>query len=90
MLKALKLAWIPRMIRTSDDSNFCIIPKHYFRRKGGLNFLLRCNYGTNYFNDLPIFYEKMLDFFNKIKNSLYLRPKAGVNFVYFIHTEIYR
>ena len=67
MLKALKLAWIPRLIRTSDSSNWCIIPKHYFKRKGGFNFLLRCKYDTNYLNDLPIFYKKILDFFNKLK-----------------------
>ena len=33
MLKALKLAWIPRLLRTSDNSNWCIIPEHYFRRR---------------------------------------------------------
>ena len=67
MLKALKLAWIPRLLLTSDNSNWCIIPKHYFRKKGGLNFLLRCNYDTNYFNYLPLFYKKILDFFNELK-----------------------
>jgi len=30
----LKLAWIPRLLRTSDNSNWCVIPKYYFRRKG--------------------------------------------------------
>ena len=34
---------------------------------GGLNFLLRCNYDTNYFNDLPLFYKKILEFFNELK-----------------------
>ena len=49
MLKALKLAWIPRLLLTSDNSNWCIIPKHWlFQKKEGLNFLLRCNYNTNY------------------------------------------
>ena len=68
MLKALKLAWIPRLIRTSDNSNWCIIPKRFqFNSEGGLNFLLRCNYDTNYLNDLPIFYKKILDFFNELK-----------------------
>ena len=67
VLKALKLAWILRLIRTSDNSNWCIIPKHYFRRKGGLNVLLKCNYDTNYLNDLPIFYKKILVFFNELK-----------------------
>jgi len=67
MLKALKLAWIPRLLRTSDNSNWCTIPEHYFRRKGGLNFLLRCNYDTNYFKDFPPFYKKILDFFNELR-----------------------
>ena len=67
MLKALKLTWIPRLLRTLDNSNWCIIPKHYFKRMGGLNFLLRCNYDTNFFNDLPLFYKKILEFFNELK-----------------------
>ena len=67
MLKALKLTWIPRLLRTSDNSNWCIIPKHYFRRMGGLNFLLRCNYDTKFFNDLPLFYKKILEVFNELK-----------------------
>ena len=52
MLKAVRLTWIPRLLRTSDNSNWCIIPKPYFKRMGGLNFMLRCNYDTNFFNDL--------------------------------------
>ena len=67
MLKALKLTWIPRLWRTSENSNWCIIPRYYFRRMGGLNFLLRCNYDTNHFNDLPLFYKKILEFFNELK-----------------------
>ena len=66
MLKALKLTWIPRLLRTSENSNWCIIPRHCFRRMGGLNFLLRCNYDTNYFNNLPLFYKKILEF-NELK-----------------------
>ena len=54
-------------MRTSDNSNWCIIPKHYFKGMGGLNFLLRCNYDTNYFSDLPLFYKKILVFFNELK-----------------------
>ena len=45
MFKALKLAWIPRLIK-SVNSNWCTIPNHFFKRVGGLNFLLRCNYDT--------------------------------------------
>ena len=37
MLKALKFAWIPRLLRTSKNSTWCIILQHYFRRMGGLN-----------------------------------------------------
>ena len=58
---------IPRLLRTSDNSNWCTIPKHYFKGMGGLNFLLRCNYDTNYFNDLPLFYKKILEFLNELK-----------------------
>ena len=57
---------IPRLLRTSDNSNWCIIPKHSFKGMGGLNFLLRCNYDMNYFNDLPLFY-KILEFLNELK-----------------------
>ena len=39
ILKALKLTWIPRLLWISDNSP--IDPKHSFRSKGGLNFLLR-------------------------------------------------
>jgi len=34
---------------------------------GGLNFLLRCNRDTKYFNDLPVFYKKLLQFFNDLR-----------------------
>ena len=38
---------------------------------GGLNFLLRSNYDTNFFNNLLLFYKKILEFFNELK-TLYL------------------
>ena len=67
MFKALKLARIPRLIK-SDKSNWCTIPNHFFKRMGGLNFLLRCNYDTKHLNDLPVFYKTILDNFNELKN----------------------
>ena len=67
MFKALKLAWIPRLI-TSDNSNWCTIPNHFFKRMGGLNFLLRCNYDTKHSNDLPVFYKNILADSNDLKN----------------------
>ena len=47
MAKALKLAWIARLLTTdmlSRDENWKAIPDNLFRKYGGLNFLLRCNY----------------------------------------------
>ena len=67
MLKALKLSWIPGLLWISDNSDWCIIPKHSFRSKGGLNFLLRWNYDTNYFDDIPFTCKKILEFFNELK-----------------------
>ena len=67
MLKALKLSWIPGLLWISDNSDWYIIPNHSFRSKGGLNFLLRCNYDTNYFNDIPLICEKILEFLNELK-----------------------
>ena len=40
----------------SVKRNWCTIPNYFFKKMGGLNFLLRCNYDTKYLNDLPIFY----------------------------------
>ena len=62
MLKALRLAWIPRLM-TAGKRNWCTIPNHFFRKRGGLNFLLRCNYDTKYLEHLPIFYKNILEFF---------------------------
>ena len=48
MFKALKLAWIPRIL-ASDKRNWCTIPNHFLKKMGGLNFLLRCNYDATFF-----------------------------------------
>ena len=66
MFKALKFAWIPRLMK-SDKKNWGTIPNHFFKKMGGLNFLLRCNYDMKYFNDLPVFYKKILQFFNDLR-----------------------
>ena len=44
MFKALKLAWIPRIL-ASGKRNCCTIPNHSLKKMGGLNFLSRCNFG---------------------------------------------
>ena len=48
-------------------STWCSVPNHYFRKKGGLNFLLKCNYDTKYFPQLPAFYKNILKFFQELK-----------------------
>ena len=66
IFKALKLAWIPRIL-ASDQRNWCTIPNHSLKKMGGLNILLRCNYDATFFNDLPTFYKRILDSFNELK-----------------------
>ena len=69
MIKALRLAWIPRLL-TPEIRNWKTIPDYYLRKLGGLNFLLRCNYDVKYIDGLPLFYQNILTFFNELK-SLY-------------------
>ena len=54
MLKALRLSWIPRHLN-AGEKNWCSVPNHYFRKQGGLNFLLKCNYDTKFLPQLPTF-----------------------------------
>ena len=54
----------------SVKRNWNTIPNYFFKKMGGLNFLLRYNYDTKYLKDLPIFYKTILDNFNELK-SLY-------------------
>ena len=67
MIKALRLAWIPRLL-TPEIRNWKTIPDYYLRKFGGLNFLLRCNYDVKYIDGLPLFYRNMLTFFDELKN----------------------
>ena len=70
----------------SINSNWCTIPNHFFKRVGGLNFLLRCNYDTKHFKDLPVFYENILDNFNDLKNLYDYDQKQ--NLILFNNKEI--
>ena len=67
MFRSLRLAWIPRLL-TAGDCNWCTVPYHFFRKLGGLNFLLRCNYDPKYLPQLPIFYRNILEFFKELKS----------------------
>ena len=85
MLKALKLAWIPRIL-ASDKRNWCTIPNHFLKKMGGLNFLLKCNYDATFFNDLPTFYKSILDSFNELKTLYNYYQKQDI--VLFNNKEI--
>ena len=80
MFKALKLAWIPRIL-ASDKRNWCTIPDHFLKKMGGLNFLLRCNYDATFYNDLPTFYKRILDSFNELKTLYNYHQKPRYSFV---------
>ena len=43
MFKALKLAWIPRLL-SPGNPEWKTVPDYYLKGGGGLNFLLRCKY----------------------------------------------
>ena len=43
------------------------MPNHYFRKQGGLNFLLKCNYDTQFLPQLPTFNKNILKFFQELK-----------------------
>ena len=43
------------------------VSSYYFRKQGGLNFLLKCNYDTKLFPQLPAFYKNILKSFQELK-----------------------
>ena len=66
MIKALRLAWIPRLF-APGRKNWKTIPDYYLGRYGGLNFLLRCNYCAKYIDSLSSYYKHILKFFSELK-----------------------
>ena len=54
MIKALRLAWIPRLIREGHP-NWKFVADYFFKKYRGLYFLLSCNYDTKDFEDVPSF-----------------------------------
>ena len=74
MAKSLKLAWISRFLQsipTHDDESWKVIPDHFLDKYGGLNFLLRCNFGKNFLNKicLPYVFKLILPHFLELKIS---------------------
>ena len=74
MFKSLRLVWIQRLLKYDDeeDDTWSAIPKFYFSKYGGLNFLLRSNYDKKFLkdSDIPSFYKDILFSFLDLK-SLY-------------------
>ena len=70
MEKALKLAWIKR-IQDDSQASWKIIPNHIMHKHGSLAFLTRCNFATNTlsYENLPLFYEKILNYWSEFQNS---------------------
>ena len=54
MIKALRLAWIPRPL-SAETRNWKTIPDHFFKKCGGLNFLLRCINDPKHLHQMPVF-----------------------------------
>ena len=68
VVKALRLAWIDRLLSTSDDK-WKAIPNYYFRKHGSLLFL-KCNYDITLLKTgLPLFYQELLQYFQDLKNA---------------------
>ena len=61
MIKALRLAWIPRLLST-ETRNWKTIPDHLFKKCDGLNFLLRCNYDPKRLPKCQLFIKISLSF----------------------------
>ena len=85
MIKALRLAWIPRLVQNSF-SNWKFVPDHLFKKYGGLHFLLSCNYHLKEFENIPSFYKDILLFFHELK-TLY-EGHCGRDTILFNNNEI--
>ena len=66
MIKALRLTWIPRLLRGGYQT-WKSVPYHFFDKYGGLQFILNCNYDVKYFEKLPNFYKEILKCFSDLK-----------------------
>ena len=51
MIKALRMAWIPRLLKEGHQ-NGKLVPDHFFKRYGSLEFLLNCDYSVKFFENL--------------------------------------
>ena len=67
--KALKLSYLHQLMK--EDSPWTKLPKFYFQKLGGLNFILNCNYNTKKLStQIPTFYLNILSYFAELKTSI--------------------
>ena len=73
LCKALRLAWIRRFLRSDNRGmeSWKVIPCSFFKKYGGLNFLLHCNFDEKFLKsiEMPSFYKQILSFFLELKSS---------------------
>ena len=53
--------------RTGGTSQLEFVPDYFFKKYGGLYFLLSCNYDAKDFENVPSFYKDILLFFHELK-----------------------
>ena len=72
LFKSLRLALISRLLIPDETTTepWKSIPSHFFKKYGGLNFLLRCNYDYKCLekSGIPVFYRQILANFLEIRN----------------------
>jgi len=68
MATALKIAWIKRISQNSDSS-WKTLTEHFFRKQGGLSFLLNCRYDAKLLNlnSVSTFYHAILKYWQANK-----------------------
>ena len=73
LCKALRLAWIQRFLKSDsrEIENWKVIPCSFFKKYGGLYFLLHCNIDENFLRSIEMlaFYKKILSFFLELKTA---------------------
>ena len=69
VVKSLRLSWLGRFLISSNET-WQAIPSTYLNKRGGLPFLLKCNYDlTHLEKKLPLFYSEMLEYFKELSST---------------------
>ena len=84
LCKALRLAWIQRFLKSDSREleNWKVIPCSFFKKYGGLHFLLHCNIDAKFLKstEMPSFYKQILSFFfSGTEEYLWHERRSGIN-----------